>query len=232
MKKKIQFLIGFIKSLKCEEFSILFEIDYNKVEYINTPYCKGRSGNISLPSNVESIVEEIVNHYTDELYNIGPGSAGDTSASDYFQVDLSFYPKENKLVFDGITHTEYGSEGSGMSYDISDYNEDDSMYNTFMDVRKFLEKEGIEYMDVTYEGGGDSGSVNTEYTSQNGSGQINQDIENICYDLLREYGGWEINEGSQGKIIFTKNEIEIEHEWNTEEQYTSDTIIEINPEEF
>jgi hypothetical protein len=62
--------------------------------------------------------------------------------------------------------------------------------------------------------------------------QINQDIENICYDLLQEYGGWEINEGSQGKIIFTKNEIEIEHEWNTEEQYTSDTIIEINPEEF
>lgn len=232
MKKKIEFLIGFIKSLKCEEFSISIDINDNIIDYINKPYCKGKSSDISLPSNIESIVEEIVEHYVDDLYNIGPGSAGDTSASDYFQVDLSFYPKENKLVFDGITHTEYGSEGSGMSYDISDYNEDDSMYNNFMDVRKFLEKEGIEEMEARYEGSGDSGYIQRDYTSKNKNGEINDDIEHICYDLLSEYGGWEINEGSQGTIEFTKDEIDIQHEWNTEEQYTSDTIIEINPEEF
>jgi len=232
MKKKIQFLIGFIKSLKCEEFSISIDIDYDEIQYVNKPYCKGKSSDISLPSNIESIVDEIVEHYVDDLYNIGPGSAGDTSASDYFQAELSFFPKENKLVFNEITHTEYGSEGSGMSYDISDYNEDDSMYNTFMDIRKFLEKEGIEEMEVRYEGSGDSGYIQRDYTSKNKNGEINDDIEHICYDLLEDYGGWEINEGSQGTIEFTKDEIDIQHEWNTEEQYTSDTIIEINPEEF
>jgi hypothetical protein len=232
MKKKIQFLIGFIKSLKCEEFSIQIDIDTNVIQYMNKPYCKGKSSDISLPSNIESIVEEIVEHYVDDLYEIGPGSAGDNSASNYFNFELSFFPKENKLVFNEITHTEYGSEASGMSYDISDYNEDDSMYNTFMDVRKFLEKEGIEEMTVTYEGSGDSGLVNNEYISQDGDGEIDNDIENICYGLLQEYGGWEINEGSQGTINFTKDEIIVNHEWNVEESYTSDTIIEINPEDF
>lgn len=232
MKKKIEFLIGFIKSLKCEEFSISFDVDYDNVEYINNPYCKGRSGKISLPSNVESIVKEIINNYTDELYELGPGSAGDTSASDYFSADLTFYPKENKLFFNEITHTEYGSESSSISYDISDYNEDDGMYNTFMEIRKFLEHEGIEDMTVSYNGSGDSGYIESDYTSKNKNGQIDEDIENICYDLLKEYGGWEINEGSQGTIDFTKDTIDVNHEWNTEESYTSDEIIEVKPEDF
>jgi len=232
MKKKIQFLIGFIKSLKCEEFSITIDIDYDDIQYVNNPYCKGKNTNISLPANLESIVEEIVKHYTDELYDLGPGSAGDSSASDYYNVDLTFYSKENKLVFDNITHTEYVSEGTGMSYDISDYEEGDSMYNTFMKVRKFLEYEGIEDMTVNYNGSGDSGYIESGYTSKNKNGQIDEDIEHICYDLLQEYGGWEINEGSQGIIIFTKDEVDIQHEWNTEESYTSDEIIEVNPDNF
>jgi hypothetical protein len=231
MKKKIQFLIAFIKSLKCEEFSISFEIDYNEVQYMNEPYCKGKSG-LSLPSNVESIVEEIINHYADELYELGPGSAGDTSASDYFNVELAFNPEENKLFFNEITHTEYDTEDNSMSYDINDYEEDDGMYSTFMEVRKFLEHEGIEDMTISYNGSGDSGYIESDYTSKNKNGQIDEDIEHICYDLLEEYGGWEINEGSQGTIYFTKDEIEINHEWNTEESYTSDEIIEVKPEDF
>jgi len=232
MKKKIQFLIGFIKSLKCEEFSISFEIDYNKVEYINTPFCKGKNTNISLPSNLESIVEEIVNNYTDELYELGPGSAGDNGSSDYFNVDLTFYPNENKLFFNEITHTEYETESTGVSYDINDNTEGDGMYEAFMVIREFLEKEGIEEMTVTYEGSGDDGSINSEYISQNGDGQIDDDIESICYNLLEEYGGWEINEGSQGTINFTKDTIDVNHEWNTEESYTSDEVIEVKLEDF
>jgi|688.fasta_scaffold31930_3 hypothetical protein len=229
MKKKIEFLIGFIKSLKCEVFSINIDIDYNTIEYIN-PYCRGKS-NLSLISNIESIVEEIAEHYVEELYDFGPGSSSN-SASDYFQVELTFYPEKNKLIFSETTHTEYGSESSGMSYDISDYNEDDSMYNTFMDIRKFLEKEGIEEMTVSYNGSGDSGYIESDYTSKNKSGQIDEDIEHICYDLLQEYGGWEINEGSQGTIIFTKDEIDVQHEWNTEEQYTNEINLEVKPEDF
>ena len=229
MKKKIQFLIGFIKSLKCEEFSINIDIDYNTIDYIN-PYCRGKS-NLSLPSNIESIVEEIAEHYADELYDFGPGSASN-SASDYFQAELSFYPEKNKLIFNEVTHTEYESESSGSAYDFDDYTGDDSMYNTFMEVRKFLEKEGIEEMTVSYNGSGDSGYIESDYTSKNKNGQIDDDIENICYDLLEDFGGWEINEGSQGIIIFTKNEIEIQHEWNTEVQYTNKINLEVNPENF
>ena len=230
MKKKLKFLIAFIKTLKCGEFSVNGEINRTEVQNINTPYCRSK-GQIKLPQNVMDIIEELFTIYAEKLYDLGPLTA-ENDSSNYFTADLSYYLETDKLVFNEITHTEYVTQDTGISHHITDYNENDGMYETFMEVRKFLEHEGIEEMEVSYEGGGDSGSVNHEYSSENGSGQINQDIENICYDLLREYGGWEINEGSQGKIIFTKNEIEIEHEWNTEEQYTSDTIIEINPEDF
>jgi uncharacterized protein (UPF0297 family) len=182
--------------------------------------------NLSLISNIESIVEEIAEHYVEELYDFGPGSSSN-SASDYFQVELTFYPEKNKLIFSEATHTEYGSESSDMSYDISDYEEDESMYDTFMEVRKFLEKEGIEEMTVSYNGSGDSGYIESDYTSKNKNGQIDEDIEHICYDLLEEYGGWEINEGSQGNIVFTKDEISVNHEWNTEDDDSNEIDIEI-----
>jgi hypothetical protein len=177
------------------------------------------------------IIEELFTIYAEKLYDLGPLTA-ENDSSNYFTADLSYYLETDKLVFNEITHTEYVTQDTGISHHITDYNENDGMYETFMEVRKFLEHEGIEEMEVSYEGGGDSGSVNHEYSSENGGGEIDNDIENICYDLLREYGGWEINEGSQGTINFTKDEIIVNHEWNVEESCTSDTIIEINPEDF
>jgi len=87
-------------------------------------------------------------------------------------------------------------------------------------------------MTVSYNGSGDSGYIESDYTSKNKSGQIDDDIESICYNLLEEYGGWEINEGSQGTIDFTKDEITVNHEWNTEEQYTNEINLEVKPEDF
>jgi hypothetical protein len=56
---------------------------------------------------------------------------------------------------------------------------------------------------------------------------VPSNIKNICYSLLEEYGGWEINEWSQGNIVFTKDEISVNHEWNTEEDDSNEIDIEI-----
>lgn len=230
MKKKLKFLIAFIKTLKCGEFSVNGEIDRTEVQYINTPYCRSK-GQIKLPQNVMDIIEELFTIYAEKLYDLGPLTAKNDSSS-YFTADLSYYLETDKLVFDEITHSEYETQDTGISHHITGYNENDGMYETFMEVRKFLEKEGIEEMEVRYEGSGDNGSIEDNYTSEKGNGYIDEDIETICYNLLGEFGGWEINEGSQGTIYFTKDEITVNHEWNTEESYTNDINIEVNPEDF
>jgi hypothetical protein len=50
--------------------------------------------------------------------------------------------------------------------------------------------------------------------------KISASIENVCYNILQKFGGWEINEGSQGKITFDfqSDNYSVYHEWNTERQ--------------
>ena len=85
---------------------------------------------------------------------------------------------------------------------------------------------------VTYEGGGDSGYIENQYESSNGGGDVPAGIEDICYQLLEDFGGWEINEGSQGSIILSRDEIEVEHEWNVQEEHWEEANIVITPETF
>jgi hypothetical protein len=56
--------------------------------------------------------------------------------------------------------------------------------------------------------------------SSKGSKGLNQQLEYICYDLLElYYGGWEINEGSNGSIDFNFKDqtVELNHNQNVEE---------------
>lgn len=84
-----------------------------------------------------------------------------------------------------------------------------------------LEEEGIEPEDrgmlhLDYNGGGDSGYINHEFSN----GQtVPSEFESRCYEELEEsFGGWEIDAGSQGVFVIDFNErtIIIEHGENTE----------------
>jgi hypothetical protein len=80
--------------------------------------------------------------------------------------------------------------------------------------------EGLDIMELRYNGGGDSGYI--EGTFENGE-EVPAEVEDFCYRILEDnYGGWEINEGSQGSFFFDLNEktINLEHEYNTEESKT------------
>lgn len=219
MKKKFKMLMAYLKGFKKESIPFEITISETHIEEIEI------YDDVNMTSTFYSYFETILELYTNELYDEGPGSV--ESAGDYFYVDGEIYPFENKIVFNQVRFTSYGTSDSGYEVYIDDYEEDDGMYSTFMEVRKFLEHEGIEDMTISYNGGGDSGYIESDYTSKNKNGQIDEDIEHICYDLLEEYGGWEINEGSQGNIVFTKDEISVNHEWNTEDDDSNEIDIEI-----
>ena len=77
---------------------------------------------------------------------------------------------------------------------------------------------------VKYNGGGDSGFV--ENTFEEIGDQVPATIEDWCYNELEDhFGGWEINEGSDGEFVFDFNNmtITLNHSYNIEET-TSDTI--------
>ena len=77
---------------------------------------------------------------------------------------------------------------------------------------------------VKYNGGGDSGFI--ENTFEEIGDQVPATIEDWCYNELEDhFGGWEINEGSDGEFVFDFNNmtITLNHTYNIDET-TSDTI--------
>jgi hypothetical protein len=223
MKNKLRILFKYLKGMGID--NITFNVDLeNGIQWfeLNMEY--------NSSSAIENIVQEIIEEYEDKLYELGPGTLD--NPNEYFRVSGQIIPNEGKFIFTEIDYQGYDTEGSGTYYDKDDYEEDDSMYDTFIEVGKFLDEIKATSATVGYSGGGDSGAVDNDYESENGSGMIPTNIENICYDLLSEYGGWEINEGSQGNIIFTKDEIEINHEWNTQDDYNEEINIVITLDTF
>ena len=224
MKKKFKMLMAYLKGFKKE--SINFEIRISGTDIEDIEIYDG----VQMTSNFQSNFQTILEQYTEELYDDGPGSVN--GSSDYFWVDGDIYPSENKIVLHQVRFTSYGTEDSGYELYIEDYDEDDENYEYFLEIRKFLDEIKATSATVTYEGGGDSGYINSTYESEKGTGEISGEIEEICYKLLEEFGGWEINEGSQGSIVFTKDEVNVQHEWNTEEEDSRQIDIEITENSF
>lgn len=223
MKNKLRILFKYLKGMGID--NITFRVDLESgIQDFNLD----TEDNVS--SAIENIIQEIIEEYEDKLYELGPGTVD--NPNDYFSVDGEILPNEGKFIFTNIDYQGYDTETSGTYYDKDDYEEDDSMYDTFIVVGKFLDEIRATSVTVGYNGSGDSGSVDHNYEGEIGSGIVPNDIENICYSLLEEYGGWEINEGSQGNIVFTKDEIEVNHEWNTQEDYNEEINIVVTLDTF
>lgn len=79
---------------------------------------------------------------------------------------------------------------------------------------------------IKYNGSGDSGYIESSFEEI--GDQVPSAIEDWCYTQLeRNFGGWEINEGSDGEFVFDfhNTTIELNHTYNIEENAT-DTIYE------
>jgi hypothetical protein len=223
MKNKLRILFKYLKGMGIEKapFRIDFEGGIQWFE-LDVPY--------DISDTIEEIIKDILEIYEDKLYDIGPGSLD--NPNEYFTASGEIIPSENKIIITEIDYQGYDTETSGTYYDKDDYEEGESVYDYFIEVGKFLDEIRATSVTVGYSGGGYSGAVDNNYESENGSGIIPDNIENICYSLLEEYGGWEINEGSQGNIVFTKDEIEVNHEWNTQEDYNEQIDIVITLDTF
>jgi len=82
---------------------------------------------------------------------------------------------------------------------------------------------------VNYEGSGDSGYIEQDIRFENGEREsCPADVEEFLYGKLSYYGGWEINEGSQGefKFLFDKKKILHEHGSNYESESVSEIPLE------
>lgn len=181
----------------------------------------------------------------DILYNIMDEYLGNKSneftnylycdnCTGYGMVNISYKPDESK--FEIILEiTVRGEESHEHMYTFDELknqtqNEWGQRYNELKKLGDptFIEKMKNDYgniLELTYDGGGDSGQINDDGETATSSVRINQDIEYIGYEIIDiRYSGWENNEGGDGRIIFNFEDqtVNIYHNYYVENSESED----------
>jgi len=124
------------------------------------------------------------------------------------RVDIDFNVESNKITINGYERV-YGTDEKFEEHELDDGR---------IEIFKEYIKRGVSEVICTYEGGGDSGYINNYMGVDGESERIDASIQDVCYTELNNFDGWEINEGSQGNIVFNLKDktVTINHQWNVE----------------
>jgi hypothetical protein len=228
-KKYLGKVSRYLASLGMTYGDIIFEMepDDEEISYRENYFPTHFENNYTaeIPDGLVPILKKIISYVDDdELYSELPNDGN----IDYqrFEITIDSVKKEISLTHMYSYQTEGGSEG--VEYD--DMIEEWEEKGVFDDI----EIPEDNYLVLKYNGGGDSGYIESHFDSgaRNPYGEsVPTEVEEWCYQQLEEnFGGWEINEGSQGEFQFDFNEktVILSHTYNIEES-RSNTLWE---EEF
>lgn len=179
------------------------EISYDPNDF---PTYFDNNYNAEIPDGLVPILKRIIDYFDDaDLYSNLP----DGSDIDYQRFEITIDGVKREI---SLTHIySYFSEGDSMGIEYDDMIEEWEEKGVFDDVS--IPEDG--YLTLKYNGGGDSGYIESDFDNGEPSPGA---VEEWCYQQLSDnFGGWEINEGSQGEFQFDFNEktVILQHTYNT-----------------
>jgi hypothetical protein len=180
------------------------EISYSE-DYFPTHFDNNYTAEI--PDGLVPILKRIIDYFDDaDLFSNLP----DSGEIDYqrFEIQIDGNGAKREI---SLTHVfSYFGEGDSEGVEYDDMIEEWEEKGVFDDT----EIPEDNYLVLKYNGGGDSGYIESNFES----GQpVPTEVEEWCYQKLEEnFGGWEINEGSQGEFQFDFNEktVGLSHTYN------------------
>lgn len=191
------------------EFAEIDLDSYSYTPYNNRDFGCGTGQHIErgdkFPFGISDFIKEFVNSNQD--YGIDDDNL--------VELQLRVYGQERRVILDAV-YSEL-VEGPSESTERNVEN-DDNLKNL---IGEWESKGLYPFGEVTFNGGGDSGYIE-------GDVQIYKDptiekplgdfpgLEDYLYDMLNNYGSWEINEGSQGyfRIDTRAGTVELFFTWN------------------
>ena len=213
----------YLRSMGMSYGEIQFEMepDQEVIDYSpnNFPTHFENNYNAEIPDGLVPILKKIIGYVDDDgLHSEVPNDG----YLIYQRFDITINAMSGEI---SLTHSySYQIEGGSQGIEYDDMIEEWEEKGVFDDT----EIPEDNYLVLKYNGGGDSGYIESNFES----GQsVPTEVENWCYQQLEEnFGGWEINEGSQGEFQFDFNEktVILSHAYNIEES-KSNTLWE---EEF
>jgi hypothetical protein len=222
-KKYLGKISRYLSSLGMSYGEIQFEMepDQEGIAYSPNDFPTHFENNYTaeIPDGLVPILKKIIDYVDDDgLYSEVPYDG----YLIYQRFDITINAMSGEI---SLTHSySYQIEGGSQGIEYDDMIEEWEEKGVFDDT----EIPEDNYLVLKYNGGGDSGYIESNFES----GQsVPTEVEEWCYQQLEEnFGGWEINEGSQGEFQFDFNEktVILSHAYNIEES-RSNTLWE---EEF
>ena len=176
---------------------------------------------------IKTVIQKIIN--IDLLW----GYIDDEKADDITEhgwLFISIFPKTYELEIH-MSYDVYVNQDREYEESISDLLQE---YGPSPDVHHEIDswyKKGAIFL-TTYEGGGDSGYIDDDITSNIGETQIPGVIEDLCYKMINTYErGYELEEGGRGQIDidFTTDTVTMFHtEYSRNEIYKSLATLNFN----
>lgn len=161
---------------------------------------------------IDSVIDEII-----EEHDLFAESVTDCDNRGQLHINIDCVERTLKI---DASEWRYDTNSSGDVLELSDLEEE---HEDLVKIFNYMKSEGYSEGVVTFAGGGDSGEIDSgiEYDGKF-TEQIPKGVESFFYEWLeKHFGGWEINEGSQGRFVFNADDdnLELEFEENTEEDY-------------
>jgi hypothetical protein len=205
LKTLLVILAKYIKTVGCEK--AIFDFGYDGTSYYeNKMRCNGEY--INMPIEITKFLEQ----YLDKL----PDFQGDAdNGSEYHGYEMIFNPTTMTITTYG-QYSEYGTEDGGSS----SVEIDEEVMTQFEEL---ISKGYQQPFYVDFSGGGDSGYIEDEGSDYNDKRfKLTPKMDDLSYRALSDFGGWEINEGSQGNIVFNLEDKNASANltWNTENTET------------
>jgi hypothetical protein len=219
MKRLLTSFFLFLEQFDTPEASVSFDMEYRGISWWNEKvWINILRKDVNIPSNFLPLFDIIIEKYGDEIWN---GSMNEEQ-DDYYRASISFKVDQRLMIITSVI-TENGEEPASDDYNL----------NNNEDVNTFLDEKNIERITIKYQGGGDDGYIeNTGVDDKGDEYSLSAGMEDVVYSYLEQsFGGWENNEGASGGIIVTKEEIQIDHIWNTREDVDSDLRLVIKLED-
>ena len=201
----------YLKSYNIKSGVIQIENDYyrNPQGAISDATNFSNHWNVEIPDFFKPYLGEIIERALSNVDDL------DVDSVNYDNIEIEIITDSSRLEITRYWAYEQPGDSRGLTWgdDTEDSELVQRLLHEIMESGARPDSNGVLQLD--YNGSGDSGFIESSF--DDGGGRVPANIEDWCYQVLENnYGGWEINEGSQGYFLFdTKNNtIELELTYN------------------
>jgi hypothetical protein len=222
MKRYFQALMAYMRNIGVEKIWTEMTMGGRYIDYWDQEFQGTKEGNyntIGIPKQFIKLFDTLIEKYSDQIWDESKNDWGE----EFYRVNIYVFLHEREIVITSDILQEKADTASD-EYDVIDN----------PSVQSFLDENNINYLEVSYSGGGDEGDIEADGYDDNGNTyRLSDDLKEFLESKLnKSFGGWEINEGSSGKFIIQRETVEIEHEWYENEWVNSDLRINITEKDL